>query len=73
MPTGDISDVFSYCDPPLGTGFKPTANTFHCIITRNEQFFHLANEDTNRLKYLLNNVLLVMAVLLKMCIPNIVS
>ena len=55
-PIGGVCPVMSYLDPPMGTSVtrQPDLNQ---IITRNDQFFSLANQGNSDLKVFLTSVL----------------
>ena len=55
-PSGGCGPVLSYLDPPLGAGVMPSPIDANRIITRNGQFFPLADQGNEGLKMFLNNI-----------------
>ena len=54
-PSGCVP-VLSYLDPPIGAGVQRLPTDANRIITRNGQFFPLADQGTDGLKNFANNI-----------------
>ena len=55
MPTGRVVVPFHHLDPPMGTGVTPQPDSIH-VVTRDGQFFALADQGTTGLKQFFQSI-----------------